>query len=672
MLETSEHENRTPSSFHEILSDDPRIGGDGGGMSSVSPNDINAPSSATSNGSFQIDKSNYTQMIKSLSDVFTSIESPASYQPDDLKFFEEAAETLLINYWDTFDSYKGRVFRNKLKNRFRYAEKNDTFAKIRYFKSSLEEVVHHMNNSHSSINRVTIGEHSNNSNNNNFGAVSSQPLNIDKSHRDYDSVSGASATATSVGSSVTSFGSLNAATSFSPSNNSSAHHLPSVSTASSLQSIPSNAELNSHTNYLGMGSGGFTYNQTQKPDDVSLMFGSGDLIYSRNFKANDGGKRLKVEEATSFPRIGTDIFTNDLQINAHDPKSSSASNFLNYPNFNPKLRRFNYDLSKNNMISSILNNNSHSSGNTKNNNNNNTNNGIADGPSDHLSFHNIHNLLSSISSTNGNSTSPLQTKLALPTASSSVPDSNNQYPSDVYEFVSALNNLKHGTGDTQDSESKSANLSTAATATPASNNFHRTPEYIQSLKESMEFLPAQQQQSATAPSSSSYRQDISTGSLSQPSNYLTSSFLPSKNLPHQSQPPHQPPQPHLLEQQSLKQPYPGSLHAEYYNTNQSMDSQSDYGGEEKVFKCENCHLSFKRNSDLKRHIKIHLTVLPHICNNCGKSFARKDALKRHYGTLTCNRNKENMTYIDNLKYLTEEEKHRDLSVSSRKKKSFSK
>lgn len=70
--------------------------------------------------------------------------------------------------------------------------------------------------------------------------------------------------------------------------------------------------------------------------------------------------------------------------------------------------------------------------------------------------------------------------------------------------------------------------------------------------------------------------------------------------------------------------------------------------EEKLFPCAKCNMTFKRNSDLRRHVQIHMTKLPHVCHNCGKSFARKDALKRHSGTQTCKRNRENGTYLGNL------------------------
>lgn len=60
------------------------------------------------------------------------------------------------------------------------------------------------------------------------------------------------------------------------------------------------------------------------------------------------------------------------------------------------------------------------------------------------------------------------------------------------------------------------------------------------------------------------------------------------------------------------------------------------------FPCEKCELVFNRLSDLRRHEKAHLPILPHICLQCGKGFARKDALKRHYDTLTCKRNRSKL------------------------------
>lgn len=69
---------------------------------------------------------------------------------------------------------------------------------------------------------------------------------------------------------------------------------------------------------------------------------------------------------------------------------------------------------------------------------------------------------------------------------------------------------------------------------------------------------------------------------------------------------------------------------------------SENGSKRRSFPCEKCELVFHRSSDLKRHERTHLPILPHICSKCCKGFARKDALKRHYDTLTCRRNRSKL------------------------------
>jgi uncharacterized Zn-finger protein len=76
--------------------------------------------------------------------------------------------------------------------------------------------------------------------------------------------------------------------------------------------------------------------------------------------------------------------------------------------------------------------------------------------------------------------------------------------------------------------------------------------------------------------------------------------------------------------------------------NSTSNPSSPSNGDEKPFQCQDCTLSFRRSSDLRRHQRAHLPVLPHICQQCGKGFARKDALKRHTDTLTCKRNRERL------------------------------
>ena len=71
---------------------------------------------------------------------------------------------------------------------------------------------------------------------------------------------------------------------------------------------------------------------------------------------------------------------------------------------------------------------------------------------------------------------------------------------------------------------------------------------------------------------------------------------------------------------------------------------------EKKFHCNKCELIFTKVTELKRHEKGHMLILPHVCSNCGKGFARKDALKRHGNTLTCNRNRRKLKEILGDKY----------------------
>lgn len=61
-----------------------------------------------------------------------------------------------------------------------------------------------------------------------------------------------------------------------------------------------------------------------------------------------------------------------------------------------------------------------------------------------------------------------------------------------------------------------------------------------------------------------------------------------------------------------------------------------------AYYCGQCSLKFARSSDLRRHERAHLLVLPYICTQCGKGFARKDALKRHSNTMTCERNRRKL------------------------------
>lgn len=81
------------------------------------------------------------------------------------------------------------------------------------------------------------------------------------------------------------------------------------------------------------------------------------------------------------------------------------------------------------------------------------------------------------------------------------------------------------------------------------------------------------------------------------------------------------------------------------NANLSLRSSNEKLADHKKFPCAKCKLVFRRSSDLRRHERTHLPVLPNICSQCGKGFARKDALKRHFDTLTCRRNRSKLLSI---------------------------
>lgn len=102
----------------------------------------------------------------------------------------------------------------------------------------------------------------------------------------------------------------------------------------------------------------------------------------------------------------------------------------------------------------------------------------------------------------------------------------------------------------------------------------------------------------------------------------------------------------------------GITNAEHFNTSPGVSntknsgeiakearSQNEKPSEEKKYSCAKCKLEFRRTSDLRRHERTHLPVLPNICPQCGKGFARKDALKRHSNTLTCRRNRSKLLSI---------------------------
>lgn len=93
-----------------------------------------------------------------------------------------------------------------------------------------------------------------------------------------------------------------------------------------------------------------------------------------------------------------------------------------------------------------------------------------------------------------------------------------------------------------------------------------------------------------------------------------------------------------------------TAHKKSLSTHNSIQSASSSESMERKHPCSKCELVFLRSSDLKRHEKAHLLVLPNICSRCGKGFARKDALKRHFNTLTCTRNRNKLIEMTGVRF----------------------
>ncbi|CDK29092.1 unnamed protein product [Kuraishia capsulata CBS 1993] len=110
---------------------------------------------------------------------------------------------------------------------------------------------------------------------------------------------------------------------------------------------------------------------------------------------------------------------------------------------------------------------------------------------------------------------------------------------------------------------------------------------------------------------------------------------------------------------------PQDLNPVDHPTTASTSSTTSSGSNERSFVCETCSISFRRSSDLKRHEKTHLEVLPNTCPLCQKGFARKDALKRHIDTLTCKRNREKLLIGMNNHKTQEEDTNRNSDQGSK-------
>ena len=72
----------------------------------------------------------------------------------------------------------------------------------------------------------------------------------------------------------------------------------------------------------------------------------------------------------------------------------------------------------------------------------------------------------------------------------------------------------------------------------------------------------------------------------------------------------------------------------HYDYNANLDFVEDMDAF-KLVVCDQCAKTFKRQSDLRRHVKsVHeSTGNPFKCDSCERVFKRKDALKRHVGSV---------------------------------------
>ena len=68
------------------------------------------------------------------------------------------------------------------------------------------------------------------------------------------------------------------------------------------------------------------------------------------------------------------------------------------------------------------------------------------------------------------------------------------------------------------------------------------------------------------------------------------------------------------------------------NFNDNCEIATDYSGQEK-FICKTCGKDFPRKSNHDSHIRLHLTIKPHVCKFCSKAFVRRSDMNRHERSL---------------------------------------
>ena len=67
-----------------------------------------------------------------------------------------------------------------------------------------------------------------------------------------------------------------------------------------------------------------------------------------------------------------------------------------------------------------------------------------------------------------------------------------------------------------------------------------------------------------------------------------------------------------------------------FHTKRTLETHNLYRHSDvRQFKCDTCNLTFKTNSSLRRHARIHGTARPFKCHLCSTSFNRQSNLRRH-------------------------------------------
>ncbi|XP_061561898.1 zinc finger protein 394-like isoform X3 [Phycodurus eques] len=69
--------------------------------------------------------------------------------------------------------------------------------------------------------------------------------------------------------------------------------------------------------------------------------------------------------------------------------------------------------------------------------------------------------------------------------------------------------------------------------------------------------------------------------------------------------------------------------SDYDDDDDDGDEQSEGHADKKHWKCSQCEKAFKKNSDLKQHMRTHSGEKPFACSVCRQTFSQKGSLRKH-------------------------------------------